>query len=156
MHWFKRILAILFAWLATALGAAVLGTVFQSFVLGFRMPVKVGLGDMMGQAGYDIMHFMPFYLLFVAAGLAVAFLVASILRQLLKWQRRAVGDWLFVGSGLVAMAVMLWAMENAMFGLPLVSGARTSSGVFLQMLAGGLAGGIFAFLTRGGNLRRSD
>jgi len=45
------------------------------------------------------------------------------------------------------MFVMLWAMEQVFFGVPIVAGARDGFGLILQMLAGGVGGFIFAKLT---------
>jgi len=45
------------------------------------------------------------------------------------------------------MFVMLWAMEQVFFGVPIVAGARDGFGLILQMLAGGVGGFIFAKLS---------
>jgi len=47
---------------------------------------------------------------------------------------------LFMGAGAVAIAVMLWAMQQVFFGVPIVAGARDGFGLFLQMLAGAIGG----------------
>lgn len=89
---------------------------------------------------YDLTHFGTLYAIFIFLALAIAFSVASGVFKLAGFGRTIV----YSVAGAAAMFVMLWAMEQVFFGVPIVAGARDGMGLILQMLAGGIGGFIFA------------
>ncbi len=92
---------------------------------------------------YDLLHFGTLFGLFIFAAFLIAFLAGGLVFRTVGLSRAVI----YSGAGVVAMAVMLWAMEQVFFGVPIVAGARDISGFLLQMLAGGIGGFIFARLT---------
>ena len=125
---------------------AVVAVVFQSgFVLSMLGDVgaEIGPGALIRMMIDDLTGFAPLYGALIAIGLLVAFPVAALLHRLTKLHRTLV----FAGAGGVCMLVMLLAMEQVFFGVQLVAGARTLTGLASQILAGVIAGWVFASIT---------
>ncbi len=129
-----------------ALVLAVLAVIFQSsFVLLMLGEVGADIGPdaFASMIVDDLVGFGPIYGALIAIGLLVAFPSASLLHRVSKLPRALV----FIAAGLVCMLVMLLAMEKVFFGIQLVAGARTTLGFASQLLAGAIAGFVFAQLT---------
>ena len=140
---FSRVLS---GFIAAAIVLTLLATVFQSlFVLaaltGVGARISAGEGAQMIFA--DLTGLGPLYGAFIVIALLVAFLSAALVIRITRLPRALV----FAGAGLVAMAVMLLAMEQVFFGIQMIAGARTLSGFAAQMAAGLIAGYVFAALT---------
>lgn len=101
------------------------------------------LSDRFTMSVYDLAHFGTLYVVFIFLAFLIAFLAASGVFKIAGFGRTLI----YVVAGITAMFVMLWAMEQVFFGVPIVAGARDSLGLLLQMLAGGIGGFIFAKLT---------
>ena len=93
---------------------------------------------------YDLQHLGSLYGIFIAIALAVAFLIGGVVFRFAKIGRPVV--YIFAGS--VAMLVMLFAMKEAFFDVHLIAGARSGKGIGLQMLAGGVGGWVFAWVSQ--------
>lgn len=139
-------LKVLGGFIAAVFVLGVLGTVLQSlFVLAALSGVgaDIAAGEAAGMILADLAGLGPLYSGFIAVALLAAFLAAALVHRLTALPRALV----FAGAGLVAMAVMLLAMEQVFFGVQLIAGARTLSGFAAQMAAGLVAGYAFAALT---------
>jgi hypothetical protein len=137
---------VLGGFIAAAAVLTVLATLLQSaFVLAALSGVgaQINAGDAASMLLADLAGLGPLYGAFIAIALVVAFLAASVVHRFTPLPRALV----FSGAGLVAMAVMLLAMEQVFFGVQLIAGARTLSGFAAQLLAGLVAGYAFAALT---------
>ena len=104
---------------------------------------KVEVGDRLSITIYDALHFGSLYWGFITLAFIAAFNAAWALHKGVKFGRPVI----FAVAGAVAMLVMLLAMEQVFFGVPIVAGARDVVGLLLQMLAGGIGGFLFAKLT---------
>ncbi len=139
---------VLGAFIAAVFVLTVLATVLQSvFVLAALSGVgaRIGTGEAAGMILADLAGLAPLYGAFIALALLVAFLASALVHRVTPLPRTLV----FAAAGLVAMGVMLLAMEQVFFGVQLIAGARTSAGFAAQILAGLLAGFTFAALTPG-------
>jgi len=92
---------------------------------------------------YDLFHFGSLYSPFILLAFITAFLAAWSIYKIAGFGRVIIYSF----AGAIAMFVMLWAMEQVFFGVPIVGGARDGFGLLLQVLAGGIGGFIFAILT---------
>ncbi|CAE7404991.1 fyuA [Symbiodinium microadriaticum] len=87
----------------------------------------------------DILGMGPIYAILIAIALAIALPTASWASRLISVPRPLV----YAAAGGVAMLTMLVLMEQVFFGLPLISGARTTSGLLAQTAAGIIAGWLY-------------
>jgi hypothetical protein len=126
--------------------STILASVFSSLKvmstlgdIGAALP----LSEQVNMSFYDLLHFGPPLGLFIFIAFLIAFLAGALVFHMTGFSRAVI----YSAAGAAAMAVMLWAMEQVFFGVPIVAGARDISGFLLQMLAGGIGGFIFARLT---------
>ncbi len=103
----------------------------------------VQFGDRLSMTVYDAFYFGRLYWGFITIAFILAFIAGWALYRGVKFGRTII----FTVAGAVAMLVMLLAMEQVFFGVPIVAGARDSLGLLLQMFAGGIGGFIYAKLT---------
>jgi len=138
--------AIFFRFLLTVVLTAILATAMSTqFVLSGLISVgaSVPLADRIDMTLFDIVGMGPLYAVFILIGLGIAFFVASWAARATSFNRMLV----FTVAGMITMLVMLVAMEQVFFGVPLIPGARSVSGLIAQVLVGGLAGYLYARLT---------
>lgn len=134
------------AFIVSALVATVLANIFstQFVIAGLNANGgDIGMNGRLSMTAHDLLNFGPLYAVFITLGLAIAFLAGSIVYRFAKTGRTLV----YVVAGIVCFIVMLWAMKNVFFGVPVVAGARSMLGVIFQTLAGAAAGYIFARMT---------
>jgi len=154
MERFMSVLKKILNWLfrkALLLIPAVISTVIIGSVISSNRVInilddigsKTNFGDRLSMSFYDVTHFGTLYGPFIFLAFTVAFLAAWKIFDVMKVARTLI----YVAAGAIAMFVMLWAMEQVFFGVPIVAGARDGFGLILQMLAGGVGGFIFAKLT---------
>ena len=105
---------------------------------------EVELLERLSMTAYDLQHLGSLYGIFIAIALAVAFLVGGVVFRIAKIGRPLI--YIFAGS--IAMLVMLFAMKEAFFDVHLIAGARDGAGIGLQMLAGGIGGWIFGWVSQ--------
>lgn len=140
-----------FIWIIKRLGillAAVFVTVAIGSVISSNRVINSlnGLGaesnfaDRLSMSFYDLTHFGSLYGIFIFLALSIAFAAAWGVFKLTGFGRIVV----YIIAGATAIFVMLWAMEQVFFGVPIVAGARDTSGLLFQMMAGGVGGFIFA------------
>lgn len=132
-------------WLAAALITTILGSLFSSLRLLSslkNMGAPVDGSASISMALYDLQHFGVLYGLFITIALLIAFLTAALVFKAIKSKRIII----YICAGAVAMAVMLWLMQQVFFGVPIVGGARDGLGLALQLFAGAVGGFAFAKL----------
>lgn len=139
----KKLFASFPRLLLGALATAVLGTVFStqkiiaaSSAVNADYAAEMNFGTRVSNTVYDVANFGPLYFIFIFIALLIALGLAGLIAR--KLPKLALP--LFMGAGAVAIAVMLWAMQQVFFGVPIVAGARDGFGLFLQMLAGAIGG----------------
>lgn len=98
-----------------------------------------GLSERLSMAVYDLIHFAPLYGVFIFLALLIAFLAGGLVYRIAKFGRVIV----YAVAGAMAIGVMLFAMKQVFFGVPIVGGARDGLGLALQILAGGIGGYVF-------------
>ncbi len=129
--------------LLAALVTAALGAVFStqkiiaaSSAVSPAYAAEMTFARRLSNTLYDVVNFGPLYVIFILIALLIAMGLAGLIARAMP--KLALP--LFMGAGAVAMAVMLWAMQQVFFGVPIVAGARDGFGLFLQMLAGAIGG----------------
>jgi len=130
---------------------SVIGTVFLASVISTNRIInslnEIGsssnLGDRISMSFYDFIHFGSLYGIFVFLALTIAFAAAWGVYKIAGFGRKMA----YIVAGSTAIFVMLWAMEQVFFGVPIIGGARDGLGLFFQVLAGSIGGFIFATLT---------
>ena len=141
-------LRVVIAFIAAAVGAAVLATIAQTqFVVRGLNAVGAGIGpgDRMAMTLADLAGLAPLYGGFIAVALLIAFLAAALTTRIAPLPRPLV---LAVAGG-AAMTVMLLLMQEVFFGVQLIAGARFAPGFAAQVVCGVFAGLVFAGLTPG-------
>jgi len=138
----KRILILFVSVISTVIVASTISSNRVINSLG-AIGAETSFGERLSMSVYDVTHFGTLYGIFIFLALAIAFAAGWAVFKLAKTGRTLV----YVVAGATAIFVMLWAMEQVFFGVPIVAGARDGFGLILQMLAGGVGGFIFAKLT---------
>ncbi len=141
------VIRIAAAWLAAVVFMALAGTAVQTgFVLGALADVgaPVTSGDALGMIAADLAGLAPIYGALIAIAFAAAFLAGGLVVRFSPLPRYIV----YGGAGLIAMAVMLAAMEPVFFGIQPIAGARSLAGQGVQAGLGCLSGFIYAALAR--------
>ena len=130
------VLAVLVAYLLAATAAT------QSVLASLEeMGVVVSLGERLATTGADLIGMFPTYGLIIAVALAIALPIATnIARYLPGWRRVGV-----VTAGAVALIVPHLLM-NELLEITPIAAARTTLGVLIQGLAGGVGGYAFYLL----------
>jgi len=129
---------LLMAVFVTTISACVLQTQSVIGLLG-SAGAEVSLGNRLSMTIYDARHLGSIYAIFIF----IAFLVAMTLALLFTRINQKLAAPLYIGAGIVAIAIMLSLMKKVFFDVQIIAGARYSFGYLLQMLAGGLGGYIF-------------
>ncbi|MGY6628599.1 MAG: hypothetical protein ACXIVL_08770 [Oceanicaulis sp.] len=140
------VIRIAAAWLAAVVFMALAGTAAQSgFVLAALADVGAPItsSDALDMIAADLGALAPLYGALIAIAFAVAFLAGGLVVRVSPLPRLLV----YGAAGLIAMAVMLAAMEPVFFGVQPIAGARSLAGQALQAGLGCLAGLIYAALT---------
>ena len=138
----KRILIFIIAVLATVTIASIISTnrVISSLD---SIGANSSFTDRISMSFYDLTHFGSLYGIFIFLAFMIAFLAAWGVYKIAGFGRIIA----YSVAGGAAMFVMLWAMEQVFFGVPIVGGARDGLGLFFQVLAGSMGGFIFAKLS---------
>lgn len=129
--------------ITTAIAATIASAQFVVAALG-DVGAVVPLGERLALSGKDLIGLMPLYMIFIALGFLIAFFAGALLLRFAPLPRPVT----YVVAGMTAMGVMLWAMEQVFFGVPVIAGARSTAGFIVQILCGGLGGYVFARLSR--------
>lgn len=147
MHIMKNIfIRALFWFLASVVTAALATTLSTQFVIAALADIgaNVDFAKRLSMTWADLRGLAPLYFVFLGLGLVIAFLAAGGLYRLVKKLRSVI----FIVAGAVAVAVTLILMEKVFFDVPLIAGARSGFGFFMQMIAGAVGGFVFARLTQ--------
>ena len=103
-----------------------------------EMNVPVGIGERLRTTGLDLIGMAPMFAPMIAAGFAIAFVVAALIV-------RKRPDWQWFGyplAGGVAVLVIHLALQAA-FHITPVAAARTILGLAIQVACGVLGGWVF-------------
>lgn len=142
----RALVAFAFAVLATYLLASVLQTAFVLAGLaeaGARFSPSVVLVTVLHDLhGLAFNALFVSYPLLIAAGLAIAFPVAALVRRWTGARRRL----LYPLAGAAMMGAMLVLSRLVFYGITLYAGSRGAAGLAGQMLAGALGGLVFALV----------
>lgn len=147
------LIKVIGGFIAAVLFLTATATILQSvFVLTALSGVgaQIAANEAVGMVLTDLAGLGPLYGAFIAIAMLVAFLAAAGVSRLIPAPRAPV----FAVAGLVAMGVMLAAMEQVFFGVQLIAGARTMAGFAAQMIAGLAGGYLFTVLTPARAARR--
>ena len=142
-----RLSRIALGFIAAALTAYVAGSILNTqFVIGAHTlggePVSTAFGDRLSMTAADIAGTI-LYLVIIAVGFAIAFLIASFLKRALP----GLAGVAYPIAGAAAIGAALGLMYMQFQTVP-VSGARGMFGFLAQMLAGGLGGWVFHTLNQ--------
>ena len=126
-------LAVLVAYLLAVTAAT------QAVLAGLEgLGLTITLGERISTTGQDLLGMLPTYGLLIAIGFAIALpIAAAIARFLPSW--RAVG---LVAAGAVAVGLIHIGL-NSVFETHLVAATRTTVGLLIQVMAGGMGGYAF-------------
>ncbi len=105
---------------------------------GAAIPVNAQLG----MTASDLAGLAPQYGMVIGIALLVGFLIAALLRRVLK----PLALIAYPLAGAAAIAVALTAMGMAFDGITPIAGARSALGLALQCLAGAIGGLIFSMI----------
>ncbi len=142
MAYVKAALALIVAVGVAYIAAVTFSThsVLQRLVaLGVEIPINVRIETTI----QDWMGMAPLYLLIIAVGFFIAFVVAGLLSRFFPSQRTIV----FTVAGFVAIVTAILIM-NAALGVTGLAGARSTLGLLSQGLAGALGGYAFTRVKR--------
>lgn len=132
--------------LATVLTTALASIFSTQMILAklINIGADVNLSQRLSMTVYDMMHFGSLYGLFIFIAFIIAFLTSHFITQSFNTPRRLT----YILAGGVAIAVMLWLMKQVFFGVPIVGGARDTTGLILQILAGMMGGAFYETFSR--------
>ncbi len=133
------------AWLAASIITYVLGTIAMTQVVLFELAsvgVSVPLADRAAMTLFDIGGMAFSYLPLVAVALGLGFFVADRLAT----RRPAWRRWLCLAAAASAILVLIILVQMTL-GVNPLSGARTATGVLLQLAAGVTGGLTFSRMT---------
>jgi cellobiose-specific phosphotransferase system component IIC len=104
-------------------------------------PIAVPFADRISWAAHDVIGLFPTYCAVTSIALLVAFLIAGVLARHTGYRVAVYGL-----AGAVAIFVLFTIMRSVL-GTVGIFGARGPAGLAAQMLAGAIAGALFARLT---------
>ena len=127
------LLSVLVAYLLAATAAT------QASLAGLEgLGVTITVGERISNTGQDLMGMLPTYGLLIAIGFAIALpIAAAFARFIPSW--RAVG---LVAAGAAAVGLIHVGL-NSVFETHLVAATRTTVGLLVQVMAGGVGGYAF-------------
>ncbi len=132
-----KFVRVILAFLAGIFTAYLIGVSLNSQFVIAAHGVPVGLGDRLNMTAFDLSS-MVLYLVIIAVGFFIAFLIAGLLKRLLP----GLAGVAYPIAGAAAIGVALGLMYMQFQTVP-VSGARSMFGFAAQMLAGGFGGWVF-------------
>ncbi len=149
VKYIKSLIKVMLAFILACITTFILASVFSTqFVIAYH-GVDVSLADRFSMTLADLegmltkgKAFTP-YSNIIAISLAIAFLVASVARLILK----PLAKWAFLIAGGATMAITLGLMYKTFQTIP-ISGARGLFGFLAQVLAGIAGGWVFTKLIR--------
>jgi hypothetical protein len=143
----RAVVNVIFAYLASVIIATLLASIFstQFVIAGLNEAgASISMTERISMTGYDFINMGKLYGMFIALGLAIAFVAAVVVYHFAKVGRPIV----YIVAGMMCFIVMLHLMKAVFFDVQLIAGARSLLGLAFQALAGGIAGYAFAWLTR--------
>ena len=141
-----KFLRFLIGWIFGAVTTAAVGVALQTQNVIARLNdigANISLGQRLSMTVYDLAYLGSLYIVFVALGTLVAYLVGLLVYRVAGFGRPIV----FAVAGAIAILAMLMFMKQAFFGIHLIAGARDGLGIGMQMAAGAIGGLVFAALT---------
>ena len=140
----RRLLAFIFAVLTMALLGSVAHSLFvqQAWIDAAGAATQLSVSERLGWIAHDIVGLEPLFGALAAVALLVAFLVSGLVARFTGL--RAI---VFAVAGAVAIFVLFTTMKSVL-GTVGVFGARGTMGLGAQMIAGLIAGLVFAMMTK--------
>jgi len=139
----KVFLGFLLSIIIAALTASLLST--QFVVAGLEQAgAQIDWGTRIDMTLYDLGHMGSLYGGIIFLGFGIAFPAAALVHHFAKTKR----TFIYVVAGMTSFLVILYLLQTVFFGVQIVAGARTTLGIAVQALTGGLGGYVFAKLTR--------
>lgn len=139
----RKIIAFITGAVLTAILMIAVST--QNTFAGLRdLGASAGLEQQLKTTINDILGTGPILIPIVALGFIVALPCAGFVARRLPKLRGII----YFVAGMVCIFVVLFGMQMAFFGTPLMQGAREPLWMFLTMLCGGIGAWLFSRLTR--------
>jgi hypothetical protein len=142
----STLLRVIIAFLVAVVATTVLAVMTQSLFVMLGL-LDVGapfqIGAFISMVGSDLIGLGPVYAIIIAIGFLIALVVARLILLVLPDMRVVA----YSLAGAVCMIVILIAIRELLFGVQLIAGARTLSGLLSQVVAGGVGGYVFARLS---------
>ncbi|MGB0919696.1 MAG: hypothetical protein ACPG06_10295 [Alphaproteobacteria bacterium] len=135
-----------FGFIVSVLVTAILATALsaQMVISGLvRAGAEIDFGTSLTFTAEDVVSMGPVYAILIAIGLLIAFSVSALTLRLIPAPRAGV----YIAAGAAALLAILLGAEQAFFGNQIISGARDTTGIAAQAIAGGMGGWLFARLT---------
>lgn len=132
--------------IAAATFTAIFGSIFSSInVINHlsNIGAETSLPKRLSMISYDLAHFAPHYLIFVAIAFLIAMSAAGLTSRLINKMRSV----RYFTAGFIAIMVMLALMKHVFYGVQIVAGARDNIGLIFQAITGGVGGWIFHHLS---------
>jgi len=136
-----------FAIFTAVVTTVVLGVIFQTQnVLSTLTSIGADISfiDRVSMTAYDVFYLGKAYAIFVTVALLIAFILSDFIANRIKFAQLSI----YMLGGAIAILVMLFTMKMKFFGIHILSGARDTLGIGLQMLAGAMGGLVFAKINR--------
>lgn len=139
-----RILTILLHFILSSLLCIVCACIFHTNMVLFRLQqidITISLADRIFMSFSDIVNLFPTYGIIVMFGLAIAFFSTYLLKKYTMFK----SFYWYTLAGGVSMLIILLAL-HPIIDASLLAGARSFTGMSLQIIAGLLAGFSFSRL----------
>lgn len=127
---------------AAVIVTIITGVVFQTQrVISMMKGIggEVSINERLSMTFYDLQHLGSLYGVFIFIALLIALTMALFLSK----AKPSLAPWFYIGSGAIALIVLLFAMKQVFFDIHIIAGARDGFGQVLQMIAGALGGFVF-------------
>jgi len=134
----RFVVALIPAWVVTYVLACVFHSQRVIHALT-EVDVKVPFSERLSMSAYDVWGLLPTYGPAIALALVLSMVVVTLLG---RWINPS--PYIAALGGGVAMLVMLLSMQPIM-GVTLIAGARETTGIILQCLAGAIGGVVFHY-----------
>lgn len=141
----KRMLRIVYLLVASLIGFLFASMLHTQAVLAklTDIDIIITLGDRLSTTWKDILGLAPTYGIIILIGLSIAFSVAGLINKKLN----TTGMFLYPLAGGLAFLVILLAMQPIL-NVTLIAGARGTTGLLMQVVAGVIAGICFSSLLK--------
>jgi len=114
-----------------------------------NIDISIPMSDRLYMSVQDLLGLLPVYGAIILLGLAIAFSITKLIRKFFTVKPIAI----YPIAGAAALFVILISMQPIL-DITLLAGARSTTGIILQAVAGALGGVLFAVLRQPKSNRR--